>query len=330
MARTVEILNGNFGAFLGDVKRADLRDPSFKTDAFQLWTDCGGVIVVRGEDLAEITPEELMDWADVFGAVEFERNAAREDVMLPGYPILRIGNVRTKDNKLVSELARAAPINGDEDMRYNPETQRPVWHTDSPFRKNPPIGSVLHCRAAPPVGGDTLFADTRTGFASLDEETKAMLSGLEAVCSLAHHDIKVNKYSPEYPTLSEEQRKLSPPNRVPVVLTHPDSGEPAIYGLNSSTCALLPPDVGYTQEQLDIWDLTGDDDKSVDLLRDLLPFLTGPEFTIRWRWQPGDIVAWDNRCTMHAATGFDPEQHFREMWRLTLLDKRSSARIAAE
>ena len=48
--------------------------------------------------------------------------------------------------------------------------------------------------------------------------------------------------------------------------------------------------------------------------------MTSPEFTIKWTWQEGDIVVWDNRCTMHAATGFDDGNHVREMWRLTLLD----------
>ena len=56
-----------------------------------------------------------------------------------------------------------------------------------------------------------------------------------------------------------------------------------------------------------------------DVLRDLLPHATGPEFTVRWAWQPGDIVVWDNRCTLHAGTGFDHERYSREMWRLTLV-----------
>jgi hypothetical protein len=61
--------------------------------------------------------------------------------------------------------------------------------------------------------------------------------------------------------------------------------------------------------------------ESVLILRDLLPYVTGPEFTVKWCWRPGDVVVWDNRCTLHAATGFDHERYAREMWRLTLLDR---------
>ena len=59
------------------------------------------------------------------------------------------------------------------------------------------------------------------------------------------------------------------------------------------------------------------------ILRDLLPFMTAPDFTVKWTWQEGDIVVWDNRCTMHVATGFDDKNYIREMWRLTLLQSNS-------
>jgi taurine dioxygenase len=74
-------------------------------------------------------------------------------------------------------------------------------------------------------------------------------------------------------------------------------------------------------EKLDLWDLEGVEDDSVQVLRKLLPYVTGPEFTVKWSWKPGDVVVWDNRCTIHAATGFDNQQQLREMWRLTLLNR---------
>ena len=84
---------------------------------------------------------------------------------------------------------------------------------------------------------------------------------------------------------------------------------------------MVPAGEPVAQAALDKWDLEGVEDDSVLILRDLLPYITGPAFTVKWRWQSGDIVAWDNRCTMHAATGFAYDQYAREMWRLTLLDK---------
>ncbi len=325
MRHKTNSLNGDFGIAIEDVTRRDLDDKEFQRDAYDLWARHGGLLAVRGNDLAETSPEELMAWSEVFGAVEETKLAAREDKMVPGFPILRIGNIADAAGKPLATLAKVQPLESDADIRYNPESQRPVWHTDSTFRKVPPIGSVFHCRQAPPDGSETLFADTRAAFAKLDDTTKAKLEPLEAVCSLAHHDKKISLYSPGYPVLTPEQRAANPPNRVPVVLEHPVSGVPALYGLNSSTCAVIPVGEAVTDDQLGLWDLDGIEDESVLILRDLLPYITGPEFTVKWSWQPGDIVAWDNRCTIHAATGYDYDRYKREMWRLTLLEKPRAA-----
>lgn len=323
-------LNGDFGMMIEGVSLRDLEDPGFQREAFDLWTRHGGLVAVRGDALSGISPAGLLAWAEVFGTVETGNFVAREDKMVGGLPILRIGNTKDDTGKATANFAKVKPMQSDADMQYNPETRRPVWHTDSTFRKRPPIGSVFHCRQAPPTGGATLFADTRTAFARLDDAEKAKLEGLEAVCSLAHHDKKISLYSPGYPVLTPEQRAANPPNRVPLILKHPVSGAPALYGLNSSTCAVVPKGQAITQEQLDLWDLEGAEDDSVLILRDLLPYITSPDFTVKWSWQEGDIVAWDNRCTMHAATGFDHENHTREMWRLTLLERSGAAAVAAE
>jgi alpha-ketoglutarate-dependent taurine dioxygenase len=314
-------MNGDFGIVIHDVTRADLNDADFQSGAFDLWTRHGGLLAVRGNDLVNTSPQELMAWSEVFGSIEYGNFVAREDKMVEGLPILRIGNVRDEGGKLKSSLARVPQLKTDADIRYNPETRRPVWHTDSTFRQSPPIGSIFHCKIAPGSGGETLFANMCAAYNDLDDATRVKLDGLEAVCSLAHHDKKINKYSPDYPILTPEQRAANPPNRVPLVLRHPVSGEKALYGLNSSTCAILPKDEEITPETLDICDLEGDEHESVQILRGLLPTITGPEYTVKWSWQPGDIVAWDNRCTIHSATGYDYENQSREMWRLTLLDR---------
>lgn len=330
MQHKTSTLNGDFGIMIEGVTRRDLGDPAFQQEAFDLWTRHGGLLAVRGDDLAALPPEELMAWSNVFGDVEYGNFVAREDKMVNGLPILRIGNIRDEAGNLKASLARVPQLRTDDDIRYNPETRRPVWHTDSTFRQHPPIGSVFHCKQAPETGGETLFADMRAAYAKLDDAARAKLDGLEAVCSLAHHDKKINKYSPDYPILTPEQRAANPPNRVPLVLKHPVSGEPALYGLNSSTCAILPKGEAIAPDVLDVCDLEGTEHESVQILRGLLPSITGPEYTVKWCWQPGDIVAWDNRCTIHSATGYDYERYSREMWRLTLLDRAQAQRAAAE
>ena len=318
--QVVTPLNVAFGAMLTGIRRADLEDPEFRELAYQLWAEHRGLLGGRGEDLAELTPEELVHWSENFGRVETERLAAREQRMVGGHPILRIGNTVDASGEPNATFSHVPILESDADVQYNPQTRRPVWHTDSTCKMNPPIGSVFHCRQAPPRGGDTLFADTCGAYDALEPEQKATLSGLEAVCSLAHHDKKISLYTPNYPTLTPEQRAANPPNRVPVVLEHPVTGKPALYGLNSSTCMLVQEGEPVSAADLDRFDLEGVEDDSVLVLRDLLPHITSPPFTVRWQWESGDIVVWDNRCTMHSASGFDAEHHTREMWRLTLLD----------
>ena len=248
--------------------------------------------------------------------------------MVKGFPILRIGNIKDETGKRLASFAKSVQLESDDDVQYNPETRKPVWHTDSTFRKFPPIGSVFHCKTAPPEGSETLFADTRSAYADLDKASKQKLEPLEAVCSLAHHDKKISLYSPDFPVLTPEQRAANPPNRVPVVLKHPVTGSLALYGLNSSTCALLPKGQNLSAEEMDVCDLEGIEDDSVLIWRDLLPYVTGPKYTVRWRWQAGDVVVWDNRCTIHSATGYDSERYSREMWRLTLLDRTETKAVA--
>jgi taurine dioxygenase len=248
--------------------------------------------------------------------------------MVKGFPIFRIGNTRDTLGKELAQFAKVPELKSDADISYNPKSRRPVWHTDSTFRQHPPIGSVFQCRIAPPSGSDTLFADTRKAYADLDIKIQEKLLDLEAICSLAHHDKKISLYSPGYPVLTPEQREKNPPRRVPIVLKHPVTGLNALYGLNSSTCAVLPKGKELARNTLDACDLEGIEDKSVLILRDLLPHITGPNYTIRWQWESGDIVIWDNRCTIHAATGFDNEKYSREMWRLTLLE--NSSRILTQ
>ena len=328
MQHKTTALNGDFGLMIDGVTRADLEDAVFQRETYDHWTGNGGLVAVRGSDLAETSPAQFMTWSSVFGMVEDASLASRQDRMVPGTPILRIGNITDEEGNLKASFSKGVPLTSDADIQYNPETRRPVWHTDSTFLAKPPIGSVFHCRQAPPKGAETLFADTRQAYAGLDAATKMLLDDMEAVCSLAHHDKKISLYTPGYPLLTEEERAANPPNRVPVVLVHPVSGVPALYGLNSSTCAVVRKGKAIERAGLDKWDLEGIEDDSVLIIRDLLPFITGPDFTVKWSWQPGDIVAWDNRTTMHAATGFDDEQYTREMWRLTLLDRTADAKAA--
>ncbi|CAK0874024.1 unnamed protein product [Prorocentrum cordatum] len=269
--------------------------------------------------LTDMTPKQFAEVSAIFGDVEPELDVNKRKYKVDEVSsVMRIGNTKDCNGNLNAMLALTPPLPASGSPQYQYAERLPVWHTDSTYRKHPPIGSTLFCRQAPPEGGATCFADMREAYDSLDAAMQERLLGLECVCSQAHHDAKVNRYSPEYPVLSPEQRAANPPNRVPMVLQHPQTGRLALYGMNSSTCAVLPKGTHLSAKQLDQYEVDVLEDASVEEWRKLLPSVTADRFTVTWQWEVGDFVVWDNRCTMHCATGYDTEQHTREMWRTTL------------
>lgn len=248
----------------------------------RLWRDFGGLVIVRGLTL---TARELVDFVSQFGQVETELDSSKRHFMVDNTPVMRIGTDGMLVKTLGGELA---------------------WHTDSVYRENPPVGSALYCKVTPPEGGETCFADTAAGFDKLPGTLQERLLTLECVASLRHHDMKVKRTNPDYPVPTEP----TPVVRVPVALRHPKTGRIAVYGMNSGTLAVVPKG-----EELD----TEDEHPSVREFRSLIPALTTPDLTVVWKWRPGDLAVWDNRCTMHAATGYDYDKYTREMWRVTIV-----------
>lgn len=305
-----------------------LSDPAVHEELRRVWQDFGGLLVLR--NLEELSAEQLVEVTKVFGEIENVAISGRSNMqVLPNSgAVMRIGNTRdAKTGELTATFADTGPLPPDGSPRYRPEAKRPVWHTDSTFREHPPIGSILFCRQAPADGrGATCFADTRKAYDALDAPTKARLEGLECICSLAHHDAKIHTYTPSYPLLTPDQRKANPPRRVPMVLTHPLNGRKALYGMNSSTYAVLPKGQEISAEALEKADLEAVEHPSMEKewRQTLLPYVTQDRFTYVHNWREGDLVLWDNRCTMHTATGFDHQNCTREMWRTTLVEDRRS------
>ena len=104
-----------------------------------------------------------------------------------------------------------------------------------------------------------------------------------------------------------------------IIRADPDTNTESLYGFSSAVCAVIDEKDEVTPEDLDRYDLLGEEDASVRALMydELLPFATGAEFTYRHSWTEGDLVVWDNLRTIHTATPFD-ERYDREMWRTTV------------
>ena len=157
-----------------------------------------------------------------------------------------------------------------------------VWHSDVSCDERPPSISVLRAIEVPSKGGDTMWASQYAALQSLSEGMRQMLEPLRAV-----------------------HRKFDLEATHPVLRTHPETGRRALY-VNH----------GFTESF---------ENMTPEESRPLLDYLVGagsrPELTMRHRWQPGDVVMWDNRCVMHYAV-HDYGDAPREMQRVTVRGER--------
>jgi taurine dioxygenase len=179
-----------------------------------------------------------------------------------------------------------------------------VWHSDTTYLDEPPMGSILFAREVPAVGGDTLFANMHAAYDALSDGMKAFLAGLKAVNSSAKADV----------SRTREDRIASNPGKDkgrvfeaahPVVRTHPETGRKALYVNTAHTVRFD----GMTEAE------------SGDILDFLFEHQTRPEFTCRFRWRPGSLAFWDNRSTQHNPIN-DYHGQRRVMHRITLAGDR--------
>jgi len=170
-----------------------------------------------------------------------------------------------------------------------------IWHSDTAYLEEPPMGSMLIAREIPPYGGDTLFASQYSAYEALSEGMKRLLDGLIATNSSSKADVtrtredRVKEYSRHY----EAEH--------PVVRTHPETGRKALYVNFGHTVRFR----GMTEQE------------SAPLLEFLFRHQVKPEFTCRFQWEVGSLAFWDNRCTQHNPVN-DYHGHRRVMHRITL------------
>jgi taurine dioxygenase len=154
------------------------------------------------------------------------------------------------------------------------------WHTDVTFRAAPSMGGVLRMRDMPPLGGDTLFADTAAIYRDLPQALKDKLATLTA-----EHDI-LQSYGYRVDQAKRDELRAAYPLMVhPVIRTHPETGDKHLFVNKVFTTRIL----GLPE------------DESKALLADLLDRVKTPEYQVRFRWTPNAIVFWDNRATQHYA-----------------------------
>jgi len=197
-------------------------------------------------------------------------------------------------------LDREGNILADERRRlYNKGNA--LWHTDSSFNPHRSAYSLLLAHEVPPQGGDTQFADMRGAYAALPE---AMRERIEDV--IAEHWLWHSRALAGYPPPTEAERAAKPPARHRLVQVHRESGRKTLY-LASHASHI----VGWPIEE------------GRQLISELIERTTQPRFTCAVQWTaPGDLVIWDNRCSMHRATPFEDTRYRRDMRRTTVFEQR--------
>jgi alpha-ketoglutarate-dependent taurine dioxygenase len=173
-----------------------------------------------------------------------------------------------------------------------------VWHSDTTYLERPPMASMLYAVEIPPYGGDTLFANQYLAFEALSSGLQQMLATLRGVNTSTKADVTRSRED-RLRAAGVESKALTASH--PVVRTHPETGRRALY-INAGHTAHFE---GWTEAE------------SRPLLEYLFAHQVKPEFTCRFRWEPGSIAFWDNRCAQHNPVN-DYHGYKRVMHRVTL------------
>jgi alpha-ketoglutarate-dependent 2,4-dichlorophenoxyacetate dioxygenase len=244
--------------------------------------------------------EQQVAFSRFYGPLEVSPGIGRK----PGEAVPASARIRHKEIFDISNLDQNGDILGENNVRAYFMKGNELWHTDSSFRDEGASWSMLHAKAVPPSGGDTEFADTRAAYDALPDAMKQRLEGLVAEHSLWHSRSKLGGYVP-----TEAERKAYPSARHRLVRRHPGSGRNALYiAAHASHIVGMPVDEGRS------------------LLEELMGFATRPQFVYRHKWRVGDLVIWDNRCTMHRATPYETTDHARDLRRTTIIDRAGEMR----
>jgi alpha-ketoglutarate-dependent 2,4-dichlorophenoxyacetate dioxygenase len=206
----------------------------------------------------------------------------------------RFGNEALGD---ISNLGVDGDILQQGDRRRAYSLGNRLWHTDASFQDPPGRYSMLHAKVIPPVGADTEYADMRAAYDALPETTKKQIEGLRV-----HHSIAYSRQTLGFEFAKDEEDALKGAVH-PLVRTIPRSGRRAVYVASHASRIIDWP---VPEGRL--------------LLRDLIEHATQRQFVYRHAWRAGDLVIWDNRCTMHRATPFEDTKYKRELRRVTTLD----------
>ncbi len=253
------------GAEMPGIDLRDLDDAAFAA-LHAAWL-AHSVLLFRGQRL---TDADLIAFSRRFGDLDFAPVQENGQRFVAGHPeIYVVSNVLGADGQPIGSLGAGEA----------------VWHTDMSYLEKPPKASMLYALEIPPQGGDTWFSDMYAAYESLPAPLQARLAGLRV-----KHDGTYNSGGYVRAGVTPTDDPRTAPGRLhPLVCQHPETGRRMLY-------------LGRRRNAyIDGLSLAN----SEALLNEIWTFATQPSIAWRHRWQVGDLVLWDNRCTMHRRDPFD-------------------------
>jgi alpha-ketoglutarate-dependent 2,4-dichlorophenoxyacetate dioxygenase len=232
-----------------------------------------------------VTDDQQLAFSRLFGPLEVNPNYAGAKMRL------------RPDIADISNLDAEGRVLARDDRRNLFNIGNQLWHTDSSFKRIPAKCSLLSARELPGSGGETEFADLRAAWDELSETRQRELDGL-----VVEHSIFRSRSQIGFADFNDEVFNELPPVPQALVRHHRYSGRTSLY-LASHASHII----GWPVEQ------------GRALIEELIAFATRPQFVYQHRWTVGDLVMWDNRCTMHHGRPYDDTQR-RVLHRTTVSD----------
>ena len=245
-----------------------------------------GILVFPNQPVSD---EQQLAFSRLFGPLEVNPNYAG-------------AKMRLRPNVAdISNLDAEGRVLAPDDRRNLFNIGNQLWHTDSSFKRVPAKCSLLSARelpsSGPMGGGETEFADLRAAWDALPEEERRKLDGL-----VVEHSIFRSRSQIGFVDFNDEIFKELPPVSQALVRHHHYSGRASLY-LASHASHII----GWPLEEGRV------------LIEELIALATQPQFVYRHHWTVGDVVIWDNRCTMHRGRPYDDTQR-RVLHRTTVSD----------
>ena len=259
--RVSENLSKNgIGVEVSDFSLSDLTEENISFLRSK-WVEYGLIVFPK----LPLSHDEFKDFALSFGNFGDDPFISS----LPDYP--NIAEIKRSANE------KATPFGG-------------TWHSDWSFMKKPPSATLLHSKIIPPVGGNTLFANTEKSFAALPEKMKNKLRNLKVI-----HSAKIPYADDGFYALEKEERsmKILPSKEAKATFSHPMI---KIHPETKKECLFINPVYTINIEGFS-------EDESQELLWELYEHMTQDKFVYEHVWNEDMLIMWDNRTVMHQATG---------------------------